>query len=243
VAAAWQLIEAKHFATIQKQVLASFELSTISSSLEMRRLRERHPEASIRVVKNAVPFPARVPPLSGEKPLVTFVGNLNYAPNLDAALWLCRAIWPSIRGSGRRGAQLRIVGRNPPAQLVREAAFAGVGLEPRLEDLASLYRRSTIVVAPLRAGGGTRIKIVEAAAHRVPVVSTWIGAEGLELRAGHHLWLSESAAGLARSCSDALDNRIGRDARAEAAYRVVRREHEWGAVRARLTGILAPLLT
>jgi glycosyltransferase involved in cell wall biosynthesis len=86
-------------------------------------------------------------------------------------------------------------------------------------------RAAGLVIVPLRVGSGTRVKILEAFAHGVPVVSTTIGAEGLDVTAGEHLAIADTASGLARHCADLLADRARGDAMAAAASRLHLGQH------------------
>lgn len=152
-------------------------------------------------------------------PVVLFQGYLGYPPNIDAAEWLATAIAPIIRASVP-AAEVRLVGR-PGAnvrRLHRPGEVTVVGEVPAMEDELA---RATVAAVPIRYGSGTRIKILESFAHRVPVVSTTIGAEGLDVVAGEHLLIAdepeEFAAATVRLFDDA-DLRVRLTEAAEARY-------------------------
>jgi glycosyltransferase involved in cell wall biosynthesis len=108
---------------------------------------------------------------------IAFVGNFTHAPNVDAALWLGREIMPKLR-TQTEGAALTIAGPVPPPA-VRSLAAADIRIAGRVDDLPGLLAETAVVVAPLRTGGGMRVKVVEALAHGKAVVTTPRGAEGL----------------------------------------------------------------
>ena len=127
---------------------------------------------------------------------IGFVGFLDYQPNFDAVRWFARSILPLIQ---RRepDAELHVIGQGGAglADLVRER---GVHLHGFVPDLQPHLEKMSVIVAPIRFGGGTRFKIVEAFAHHLPVVSTSIGAEGIGARDGVHLLLRDDPASFAR---------------------------------------------
>ena len=138
----------------------------------------------------------------GSPPVVLFQGLLTYPANVDASRWLARDIGPALR-IRVPDAQIRLVGEHhrdleglddPPA----------VTLAGRVADMDEELRRADVVVVPLRYGSGTRLKVLEAFAHRIPVVATALGAEGLGVEDGVHLLLAETAEGLAEACSRLL---------------------------------------
>jgi glycosyltransferase involved in cell wall biosynthesis len=161
------------------------------------------------VAPNVVRVPDAAPPLPDAPPhRIVFVGGLDYAPNRDAVVWLVREIAPALARCGTVPWQIDLIGRGGPELL----AALGAG-EPRLvahghvPDVAPHLASARAVVVPLRAGGGTRIKILEALAHGRPVVATTLGAEGLELADGTHLLLADTAEAIARQLARLLADR------------------------------------
>jgi len=159
-------------------------------------------------------------PADGET--VLFVGDLSWPPNADGVRWFLRDVWPRIRRL-RPAARAEILGRSVPADLFRlsreDVALLGEG-----RDAREHWARASVAVVPLRAGGGTRLKILEAAASGVPVVSTSIGAEGLEFSAEEILRRDEAGpfadavAGLLADASAASRQADAARSRAEASY-------------------------
>ena len=97
-------------------------------------------------------------------------------------------------------ARALIVGNHPPDSVLALGTRRGITVTGAVDSVTPYYRQATVAVVPLRAGGGTRIKILEAAAHRVPVVSTPIGAEGLDVTDGHELLLAHTPEQMAHQC-------------------------------------------
>jgi polysaccharide biosynthesis protein PslH len=115
---------------------------------------------------------------------ILFLGALNWRPNQDAVGLLLDRIFPEVRDA-EPSARLCLVGRKPPAALVRRIqGLTGVELHADVPDVRPYLARSAVMVVPLRIGGGSRLKILEALATGLPVISTRVGAEGLELVAG-----------------------------------------------------------
>jgi glycosyltransferase involved in cell wall biosynthesis len=154
---------------------------------------------------------------------ILFVGDLSWPPNADAVAWFARSVWPLVR-ERRPRSRVEIVGREASRDLLRLAdsrfVFAGES-----DDTRPHWRDAAVGVVPLRAGGGTRLKILEAAACGVPVVSTSLGAEGLDLDAGREIRLADAPEDFARAICGLLEDpaSAGRQAaaarvRAEALY-------------------------
>jgi polysaccharide biosynthesis protein PslH len=138
----------------------------------------------------------------GSPPVVLFQGLLRYPPNAEAARFLGGDIAPALRALVP-DAQIRLVGAHDPA-LVSLHDPPSVTVVGRVPDIAVELAGADLVVVPVHYGSGTRLKILEAFAHRIPVVSTSLGAEGLDARDGVHLLLGESASELAAACARVL---------------------------------------
>jgi polysaccharide biosynthesis protein PslH len=202
-AAAIAAAEADKFAALAGQYLRAFDRVLVCSEADARRLAGCYPDSRFAVVPNGyrpVAAGRRHDP-SDRGPLrLLFVGTLGYFPNLDAALFLCREIFPALRRLTDREICLDVVGAGGQAGLTQLRQHAQAMLHGFVADLAPLYAAADVAVVPVRAGGGTRIKILEAFAHGVPVVATRLGAEGLAAVDGEHLLLAEDAEDFARAC-------------------------------------------
>ena len=195
--------EAAKYETLLAQSLAGFDRVLVSSPVEAERVRRRAPVATISLVPNAAPVTQQLErtELTWNRPLqLIFVGNLGYAPNEDSASFLCREILPRLRAALSRPVKACIVGPGAPASLVAIAAASDVDLPGPAGDLRAFYAAADIAVAPIRAGGGTRIKILEAFAYGIPVVATSVGIEGIAARDAEHALLADSADAFARAC-------------------------------------------
>lgn len=152
---------------------------------------------------------------------ILFLGSLEWRPNLDAVALLLDRIFPAVRALVP-DAKLWIVGRNPPEHLTRRAAETpGVELLANVPDVRPYLARSSVMAVPLRIGGGSRLKILEALATGLPVVSTRVGAEGLRLEHGRDLSIVDEE-GMALALADALrDPEKSRQVAAEGRRRVL----------------------
>jgi glycosyltransferase involved in cell wall biosynthesis len=164
---------------------------------------------------------------------VAFVATMGWAPNIDAARWLAREIWPEVQ-SRIPGAQLLLVGKDPAAA-VRAIASDNVQVTGTVADVTPYLARSRVVVAPLRSGGGSRLKVLEALDSGRPVVATSIGCEGLEDLVGRGVIVADSAVGLAEAIVGLLDDPVRASALGRTGHEAVVADHTWDAA-------LAPLL-
>jgi glycosyltransferase involved in cell wall biosynthesis len=160
---------------------------------------------------------------------VLFVGSMDYGANADGALVLLEEIAPRLR---HPAARIALVGALPPPQLRAAAQAAPVPVEVtgRVERIEPWFAAGRLLAVPLRMGGGTRLKILEAMAHGLPVVTTSIGCAGLDVEHERDLIVADDAAEFARWVDRLLEDdelvaAIG--ARGRAA---VRRDHDWSAI-------------
>lgn len=172
---------------------------------------------------------------------VLFAGSMDYHANIDAVTWFARGPWPEIR---RRlpDAVFTIAGRNPSAEVRALGSLEGVEITGTVSDLAPYYREALVAVVPLRVAGGTRIKILEAMAAGVPVISTARGAEGLAIAPGTHYILADRDAEMSDAVADLARDGAKRERLAAAAAALVRQKYDWAVLGDRLaTGLLSLL--
>ena len=198
--------ESAFYARAEREWLPRFDRVYVSSRTEADTILERVPGIDVRVIPNVVPLPDEPARIGPTGPFtMAFVGNLAYYPNHDAVCRLVRDILPRWRSRG--DARLIVAGRGASRALRR--VLAGDDRVEHLgfvEDIACVYRRADIAVVPLRAGGGTRIKILEALAWRVPVVATPEAVEGLEVVSGEHVLIGDSDDALLHACERLRDD-------------------------------------
>ena len=195
----WAEAEARAFELQTVHYLPQADMAFIATEKERDTLLAHHDVRPI-VVANAVALPDsnRVRPVAPGQ--ILFVGGFGYLPNLDAALWVLDEVLPRLRQQSDHAISLTLVGRNPPAELVERAKRSNATVLENVDDIYPLYHGASIALAPLRAGGGSRIKLLEAAAHMVPIVATSIGAENSGMEDGRDLWIGDTPDALARAC-------------------------------------------
>lgn len=169
------------------------------------------------------------------EPLVMFVGAMDWMPNVDGVKYFCREIWPAILARVP-GARFRIVGRNPLAG-VQQLASDRVAVTGKVPSVVEHLREAAVVVVPLRVGGGTRLKIYEAMAMGRAVVSTTIGAEGLDVKHGNDILLADDPARFADEVATLLTHVVRRRELERAAAESAAR-FDWPRVGARFEEIL-----
>lgn len=176
----------------------------------------------------------------GRPPTVLLPGFLRYLPNIDAATRLVHDIGPILQ-TRRPDVQIRLVGLGDARTEVLHRPPAVV-VTGRVDDMATELGRADVVAVPLRHGGGTRIKILEAFAHRIPVVSTHLGAQGLAVRDGEHLLLRDGDADFASACLSLLEDEDLRSSLVERANALFHERYRWDHLQRRLGDIAAGLV-
>jgi glycosyltransferase involved in cell wall biosynthesis len=183
--------------------------------------------AHVHTVPNSVVFPA-LDDTGTSEALVVFVGSLYHLPNAQAARSLVREIWPRVRAQVP-AARLAIIGPGPHTDLL-PWVDESVTLAGFVEDLQQWYRRARVVCCPIYHGAGTRVKIIEAAAHAKAIVSTRLGAEGLDFENEREIILRDAPAEIAAACVRLLSDGEGAARLGHAALQKARRRYERGAV-------------
>jgi glycosyltransferase involved in cell wall biosynthesis len=203
-----------------------------TSKADETRVRKAVPSANVHVYPNAIPWQP-VSALAADDSTVIFSGNFEYHPNIDAVRYMVSDIWPLIRRQ-RSDAILRLVGRGDG--FIREFTHgvAGVEVTGPVEDAGREIARGTAVIAPLRMGSGTRIKILEAWAAGRPVIATRLAAEGLETLEGENILFADTPAEFAGAVLKTLED-SGMRARLGGAGRCTfERNYTWEAAWATL---------
>lgn len=181
--------QADAWSRYESRVYPRFGAVAAMSTTDAAIIRQRAPAASVVVLPNGVDTAALTPgEIRSQVQQLLFVGSPTHAPNLDAACWLLTDIWPALRQQ-HPDLHLTLVNLDHPQ--VRACVSPNVEITGRIPDLVPMYRQADLVLVPLRAGSGTRLKILEAFALGVPVISTSIGYEGLDVTPGEHLVAAE----------------------------------------------------
>lgn len=179
-------------------------------------------------------MPAPPPPKRSD---LVFVGSMDWMPNVDGMLWFVREVLPIIRR--KRDCRVTIAGRLPPPEIQRLAeADQGIEVTGTVPDIRPYLWGAAASIVPLRIGGGTRLKIYESMGAKTPVVSTTVGAEGLEVHPPEDIRIADSAEDFAKECLDLLENEGTRERVATAAWEMVSTHFSWEHVARRFEEIM-----
>jgi polysaccharide biosynthesis protein PslH len=182
---------ARQLERLERSILQSSFGHVVCSEREREQLHRMEPAARIAVVPNGVDtayFADGGSP--GTRHRIVFVGAMRYPPNIEAAVTFVHNVWPHLRDH-LPGYTLTLVGANPVPAVTALRDIAGVEVTGTVPDVRPYYREALAAIVPLRTGGGTRLKILEAMAAGVPVVSTALGAEGLSVAPGKNILLAD----------------------------------------------------
>ena len=241
-AALYSLVQSRRLARFEAEVCRRADHVTCVSAEDAAALRALAPTSQPVIVPNGIflseygdltpPGASRHPPLPfrdregrrGVRSLV-FTGKMDYRPNVDAVTWFAREIFPLIRQE-LPTVEFVIVGQMPTAAVLKLRALEGVFVTGAVDDVRPHIAGAAVYVAPLRMGGGTRFKLLEAMALRRAIVSTPIGAEGFAAQSGRELMIADSARDFARAVNALLRDDAKRVAMAEAGYEFVKK-YDW----------------
>jgi glycosyltransferase involved in cell wall biosynthesis len=221
-----------------EQVLARRAAAVVAVSPgEAAVVRALAPATRVVVAPNGVDAAALTPSAPGQAAL--FVGLLSYEPNRDAMTWFARQVLPRL---GPDGPEVLVAGREPGPELLalarRMPRLRLLGFVP---DLAPLYARAGVFVNPMRGGGGTRLKMLEAMAAGKAVVSTTVGAEGLALTPGRDVVIADGAPAFADAVRALLADRADAERLGRAARALVEARYAWETCLAPLEALYASL--
>jgi len=222
-----------------RRTLPKFALCTVVSGQEAANARRAVPGYErFAVVPNAVDLDTYAGDFGRVEPdTLVFTGALTYEPNLDAARYLADEIVPKVL-EHVPGARLRISGRAPDDGLRHLSNRPGVELTGHVPDIRPLLARSAVSVVPIRSGGGTRLKILEAMALGTPVVATSKGAEGLEVHDGHDILLADDARSFADAVERVMRTPALRAGLADRGRELVASHYDWTVVGAQLRELI-----
>jgi glycosyltransferase involved in cell wall biosynthesis len=244
-------IEACKIQRIEAAACTSAQAVAVCSARDGELLREFVPAARMFVVPNAIDVAKYIPDYPANSAAndsfaspadsVLFVGAMDWMPNQDGADFLVRDILPTLRRLVPT-AQVILAGRNPSQQMMdRYAEFPDVHFTGTVPDLRPVIARAAVCVVPLRIGSGTRLKILEAAAMAKPIVSTRLGAEGLDLVHGQQILLEDEPRAFAEAIAWLLTNPARASALGAAARIAAEQQYSIPALRTQLRQLLVSI--
>jgi sugar transferase (PEP-CTERM/EpsH1 system associated) len=214
----------------ERQVCRSVKNVIAVSEADAAKLRELYGVQQVSAVPTGVDV-AYFQPTAEAQPAtdLVFVGSMDWMPNIDGAVWFVNEVLPLIRRK-MPDCSLAVVGRTPGREVTELAERdPGIRITGTVADVRPWLWESKVSIVPLRIGGGTRLKIYEAMAARTPVVSTTVGAEGLDISRGENILIADEPEAFAEACVRLLGDRDERGKIAGAAWQHVETKHSWEA--------------
>jgi len=201
-------VEARKLRKYENQKIKLFHACITCSEKDAEIVRQDAPGIRILVIPNGVDLEMFRPPSYRrlDPPILLFVGTMHYYPNIDAMRYFFKEIYPIIRQE-RPDIRVQIVGHRPPSEIQRLAELPGVEVTGGVPDVRPYYAQASVFIVPLRLGGGTRLKIMEAMAMGLPVVSTSVGAEGLDIHPGEDILIADDPRTFAQEVLGLLSDR------------------------------------
>lgn len=232
---------AKLLERAEDHLLRNYKTHTVSSERERQKLLNRCPSADIQVIPNGIDterFSQKeivevTNPKSEET--ILFVGSMDYHANIDAVIWFTRTAWPQI-AQKHPNLHFTIVGRDPVPE-IRALSTDRIHVTGTVDDVRPFYSSAVAAVAPIRSGSGTRLKILEAMAAGVPVVSTRLGAEGIDVEHDVDILLAETALEFAAAIRLIYSTPQKRAGLASAARTLACATYDWSVIGEKLRAI------
>jgi glycosyltransferase involved in cell wall biosynthesis len=216
--------EAAIYASMEGRILPRFDRVFVCSDTDREKISRMYQCADVAVLPNVVRIPAERPPARARETFsFLFVGTLGYYPNYDGIVRFCEKILPLLRENTKKSFSIKVAGVGMTDELAaRLSAAREVEVLGYVEDLAPVYTACDAVIVPVRAGGGTRIKVLEAFSYGRPVVSTSAGIAGIGAVDGRHVLAGNTPEEFALCCLKIMNEKETYGMLAEKAFALVR---------------------
>ena len=240
--ALYSLIQWRKLRAYEARVCRYFDCTVVVSEADAVALRALDPALPLAVVPNGVDVAhyADYVPGAGDPTLppasLVFTGKMDFRPNVDAVLWFVESVLPIIQRQVP-GARFYVVGQSPTPRVQALAANPGVIVTGRVPDVRPYIAGAAVYVVPLRIGGGSRLKVLEALAMGRAVVSTSLGGEGYPLTAGRELLVADEPAEFARAVVELLRDPVRRAELGRAGQKFAAERYDWGVIAPLLEGV------
>jgi glycosyltransferase involved in cell wall biosynthesis len=234
---------ARRIAALERDAMTQFDAHLTVSDRDREHLLSLNSTVPVWTIENGADtlgFAAEEG-ASTPKNRIVFVGSMDYHANIDAAQFFAREVWPDLHRA-RPNWIFTLVGRDPAPAVRALGEIGGIEVTGTVPDVKPFYREALASVVPLRVGGGSRLKILEAMAARVPVVSTLLGAEGLEVRDGETILIRDEPDQLGKALLELESDNQLQGRIVDAAHDLAVKRYDWTAVGAKLRGIHQQLL-
>jgi sugar transferase (PEP-CTERM/EpsH1 system associated) len=242
LAAAYSWVQWQRLRRYEAQLLQQVDHTIAMSQPDEAALRQVAPHAPITVVPNGVDLDMYAQFNGQPIPFdVIFSGKMDFRPNIDAVLWFAQQVWPLIIAQ-RPQTTFAIVGQRPHARLDVLRQQSNITITGFVEDVHPYIAGATVYVAPLRVGGGTRLKLMEAMAMSKAIVSTTVGAEGFSVVNGQELILADDPTTFAAAVMDLLATPTRRAELGQRGHALAQAHYSWRGLVPQLEQVYAQLV-
>jgi sugar transferase (PEP-CTERM/EpsH1 system associated) len=227
----YNYIEWKKFKQTEIDLCHKFAACLTTSDHDKDILKRSSPSLTVQVIPNGVDSTFFKPykRTTSNRNVILFTGTINYFPNTDGLKYFLKEIFPIIQRE-IPSTQFVIAGKNPPPEILEYSIDPHIEVTGYVKDIRECFSKASIVVVPLRIGGGTRLKILEAMAMGVPVVSTSVGAEGLDVMLGEDILIEDTPTLFAKAVVELINDGKKREKMARAARYLVENKYDWNLI-------------
>ncbi len=249
-AAAYSLVQWRRLRDFERRAMRAADATLCVSAQDAALLARLDASIHPHVIFNGIDMAAYAAPQSPiyhlqspalDPPALVFTGKMDFRPNVDAMMWFGREVFPLVKQAFPQ-VRLLIVGQRPGPRLDALRADPNIAITGAVDDVRPYIAQAIVYVAPLRVGGGTRFKLLEAMAMRRPIVSTTLGCEGFDVTAGRELLIGDTPADFADAVIQLLNDASLRDALARRACDFVAAGYDWRAIVPQLEDIYRNLI-
>jgi glycosyltransferase involved in cell wall biosynthesis len=223
------IADAQSLADFEVQMWPQFDLRMVVSELDRQSLDTRSPERPTIVVNNGINTHEIQPFDDNPTPRLLFMGTMNYAPNIDGVTYFIQSILPEI---WQRNVQIEcwIAGATPPPEIYNLANDPRIKVIANPDSMEAIAAQCCLTIVPLRIGGGTRIKILHSMAMGLPVVSTSLGCEGLNVVDNQHLLIRDQPIAFAEAVVQLVSDPTCRQTLRVQGRQLVEQHYDWDKI-------------
>jgi glycosyltransferase involved in cell wall biosynthesis len=237
-AALYSLVQWRKLRNYERRVCHHADRVVVCSEADRLAVEELAPELSATVIPNGVDTDHYQPGDEEIPNRLVFTGKMDFRPNVDAVLWLYEEVFPRLRDLVP-GVHLCVAGKNPHRRLSYLRRDPQVTLTGQVPDIRPYISRAALYVVPLRIGGGTRLKVLEAMATGKAVLSTSLGCEGLDVTPSRDIVIADAPEDFALRAAELLGDGPTRKALGERARELVENHYDWRAIIPRFETVYA----
>ncbi len=228
--ALYSLIQWRKLSRYEREICLRADRVVVVSQADKEALLHLVPNLKATVIPNGVDIdyyrPDNVHPLTLKSCSLIFTGKMDFRPNIDAVLWFCQEVLPLVQAEVPE-VHFYIVGQRPHHRILPLTTNPAVTITGYVNDVRPYIAGAEVYVVPLRIGGGTRLKVMEAMAMSKAIVSTSLGCEGFKVTDGQQLIVADTPHEFARRVIDLLGDARARERLGQTARRFVERRYDW----------------